>query len=248
MPPSLFIIPVISVPALALGITAYLYNHPLAASRTAAIRIYPSISPSCKTSKSLQTLVNPHNHIAVADSYSIRLSSSEICGRSDEEILATFTHGLFGGWVFSPERYAIRLLEKFGLRIVPMAFSKIPSPGPKIQHLSTDTLPPIHSLLFGGNFIVLDTSVSIKEERRPAAQAFVEIGYGHDRKHFVGMHRFEVCRDNMNGDEGVIIWYSSISCDPSVNKPVFPSWFFEFHKFYAFNLFRDGIAAVLEAI
>jgi hypothetical protein len=83
--------------------------------------------------------------------------------------------------------------------------------------------------------------------------SFIEIGFGDNRKGFAGMHRFEVSRvsnlSKAGGEEGedgaVELWYSSISCNPTVNKLPFPGWVFSFHKFYAQCLFKDGVVEVL---
>lgn len=57
------------------------------------------------------------------DSRSIKLLERDICGLSDEEILARFVKGFFGGWVFAPERGIIGVFEMMGRPMVPMAFS-----------------------------------------------------------------------------------------------------------------------------
>jgi hypothetical protein len=109
-------------------------------------------------------------------------------------------------------------------------------------------------MLFGGNFMVLD--VGLKSDADPSKgmdptleDSFVEVGFGDNRRRFAGLHRFEVSRDveKETGEyAGITICYSSISCHPTVNKPVFPKFLFGFHKFYAMCLFRDGIAEVLK--
>ena len=77
--------------------------------------------------------------------------------------------------------------------------------------------------------------------------SYIDIGFGDDKKAFAGFHRFEIIRDEIDKEEeGVTIWYSSMSCNPSVNRQVFPRVLFIFHRLYAMCLFRDGIARVLE--
>lgn len=78
-------------------------------------------------------------------------------------------------------------------------------------------------------------------DRAGNSPSCVEIGYGDDRKRFSGMHSFELIHEG----DGAIIWYSSVSCNPSINQRPFPDWLFAFHRWYARSLFRDGIAAVL---
>jgi len=94
--------------------------------------------------------------------------------------------------------------------------------------------------------MVLDSRLNTTEDEN-AVESFVEIAYGDDRKGFSGMHRFEVSR--MAADEGVIVGYSSFSCNPKDDMPIF-SWVStnlvaRFHCFYALSLFRDGIREVL---
>jgi hypothetical protein len=63
------------------------------------------------------------------------------------------------------------------------------------------------------------------------------------------MHRFEVSRsrdDDGKEDRGVVVSFSSLSCNPTVNKIPFLKWLFEFHKFYAQCFFSDGIRELLE--
>lgn len=122
--------------------------------------------------------------------------------------------------------------------------------GPILQspsELSPTTLPARHTLLFGGNFIVLDTH--IKSQSPPsdpksaaAEESYVEIGFGDDRTNFAGMHRFEL---SPTPENGVQISYSSVSVNPSFDKAPFPNSAFVFHKFYAQCLFRDAIREVL---
>jgi hypothetical protein len=133
----------------------------------------------------------------------------------------------------------------------------VPNNGPPILSpgdISRTSLPEKFTVLLGGNFIILDHYLnppsSAKEENQ--SPSFLEVGFGDDRKGFAGMHRFEVSRVSNStrteetGEDGAVeLCYSSISCNPTVNKLPFPAWVFEFHKFYAQCLFRDGVAEVL---
>ena len=89
--------------------------------------------------------------------------------------------------------------------------------------------------------------------------SYIDVGFGDDRSGFAGLHRFEVMRERDARDvkagneseeekEGVTVWYSSFSCNPLVNKTLSPPLLFEFHKFYAKTLFRDGIREVLRRV
>ncbi len=82
--------------------------------------------------------------------------------------------------------------------------------------------------------------------------SYIDVAFGDDRKTFAGCHRFEVLHRFEKGDEeeeedegGVEIVYSHLSCNPTVKEATFPKMIFDFHKFYAMQLFRDGIAEVL---
>jgi hypothetical protein len=112
----------VAVPTLTLSLAAYLIEHPLPSSKTRTILSRPTLSSSCTSSSSLR-LVNPRNHKAWADSYSIRLSSRDVGEADDEEILAKFVKGYFGGWIFAPENTLLSLLHAFDSQLFPVGFS-----------------------------------------------------------------------------------------------------------------------------
>lgn len=61
------------------------------------------------------TLLNPKKYPTEQDCFSLRISKRHLrAGLSDEEILARFTRGFFGGWIFTPERWFF-LLTRFTL-------------------------------------------------------------------------------------------------------------------------------------
>ena len=96
--------------------------------------------------------------------------------------------------------------------------------------------------------MLLDSALASEDEDRLThGQSYVEIGFGDNRKTFAGLHRFEVSRADDGEDDYLTIWYSSISCNPSVNETVLPHWVWKFHKWYAMVLFRDGIREVLKS-
>jgi hypothetical protein len=127
--------------------------------------------------------------------------------------------------------------------------------GPQILDpaaISPTQLPEKFTVLLNGNFMVFDKHVNSPHSSGEGNESlsFIEIGFGDNRKGFAGMHRFELSRNVEGGDgdekEGEVrLWYSSLSCNPTVNKLPFPSWIFGFHTFYAQCLFRDGIAEIL---
>lgn len=61
------------------------------------------------------TLLNPRKYPTEQDNFSLWISKRDLrAGISDEEILARFTRGFFGGWIFTPERWFF-LLTHFSL-------------------------------------------------------------------------------------------------------------------------------------
>lgn len=61
------------------------------------------------------TLLNPKRYPTEQDSFSLRIPKRDLrAGISDDEILARFARGFFGGWVFTLERWFF-LLTQFSL-------------------------------------------------------------------------------------------------------------------------------------
>lgn len=88
-----------------------------------ALRIRPSIAlppdlPIEKSDKVSErfsqsfavSVVNPNHHITIDDTHSVDVSIPDPV--SHEEALASLLVGFFGGWVFAPERLALRLTRK----------------------------------------------------------------------------------------------------------------------------------------
>ena len=117
-----FLLSTLTIPATALLIKAYLRNNPLLASRTRTITTADTLTTTTTLSPSIK-IVNPKDHIAIGDSRHIYLSAKDIGKLSDEEILARFLKGFFGGWIFTPERGLIGFLKGVGLKFVPVGFS-----------------------------------------------------------------------------------------------------------------------------
>jgi hypothetical protein len=77
------------------------------------------ISPDFTTSRSL-ALCNPQAKHGLNDTVSIRVPASALSAKSDEKILALFTKGFFGGWVFCFESVLLR----WGLwKVLPVGFT-----------------------------------------------------------------------------------------------------------------------------
>lgn len=92
--------------------------------------------------------------------------------------------------------------------------------GPELttpSDLARTKLPEQRTVLFHGNFLVLD--VQVKETDQDDG-SHIDIGFGDSRKRFSGTHRFEMTR--VGEERDVKIEYSTIACNPTENKNVFP--------------------------
>ncbi|PMD33845.1 hypothetical protein L207DRAFT_589399 [Hyaloscypha variabilis F] len=247
MPHRLLLLTTLALPAAgALLLQAYLHNAPLSAKKTSTISILPTLSPTALISPSHKT-INPRSltHNSATDSRYIILSHSEIRNLTDEQILSRFLRGFYNGWVFWLERGVIEAFRAVGRTMVRVGFTGLETNGREIlrpRDIGKERLPEKGTVLLGGNFVVLGKDVRA-EEKGPS---FVEIGFGDDRKGFAGFHRFEVERlREKEGEEGMRLWYSSISCHPREDRLPLPGWLYIFHNFYAQCLFRDGVREVL---
>ncbi|EEU39455.1 uncharacterized protein NECHADRAFT_70193 [Fusarium vanettenii 77-13-4] len=183
---------------------------------------FETIPESFEKSRSVSEIVNAGNHARVSDSRFIALDiPSQHHDVSDEVLLAKFVKGYFGGAVIGPERRTL-------------------------QTLGRNLLPSINTVLFGV-FQTLDSHLA-KEQVKDGVdrtESYVDFGFGSDKFWFGGVHRFAVVRSrNEEGEETVQVHCQSMSCNPSVNKPLRPSWMFAFHKAYADLLFRDGVSEI----
>lgn len=61
------------------------------------------------------TLLNPKGYRTEQDRFSVCLEGAAVAGLSEGEIVARFTRGFFGGWVFTPERWIFTLMRYSGL-------------------------------------------------------------------------------------------------------------------------------------
>lgn len=110
-----------------------------------------------------------------------------------------------------------------------------------MDDLDGDTLPALHTLLFGG-FLV----AHVELETHSLGQSFstVDVVFGSDQRQFAGVHRFALVRDDKK--PGVVrISLEHTSCNPTVNKALKPDFMIPVHNFYAQWLFRESVAQVL---
>ncbi|KAF1936284.1 hypothetical protein EJ02DRAFT_359508 [Clathrospora elynae] len=90
--------------------SVYMLRIQCSCSKVPSKRIFSStdVPASFKQSKAA-SIVNPKSHTPVSDTRHITLELPKQL--SDEEILALFLKGFFGGWVFRPERSVLRTLK-----------------------------------------------------------------------------------------------------------------------------------------
>lgn len=126
--PSLLV--TLSIPITGILIATYLHNRPLPLHKNRKLSTTYELSPSLKTFPRSLEIVNPRSHRWITDSCSITLLKSDItkCGDEkkevgDEEIMARFVRGFFGGWSFTPERGLIAALKSMGRKFIEAKFS-----------------------------------------------------------------------------------------------------------------------------
>ncbi|TRX92673.1 hypothetical protein FHL15_006347 [Xylaria flabelliformis] len=171
-------------------------------------------------------LINHMGHCTQQDSYSIRIPVHKLRpGITNEEILARFTYGCFGGWIFTPERLLLRVFkpqitnvsrtitEASGWEDSNNNYSALNDGGARphspaiwsLSALNRTILPQLGARLFG-NFQLFDRSVASPQERdqmhyfptpaHKADYAFAEFVAGSDQSVFAVSQRFDVIRQS----------------------------------------------------
>ncbi|KAG6354353.1 hypothetical protein INS49_004370 [Diaporthe citri] len=186
-------------------------------------------------------------------------------GLDNNEILARFTQGFFGGWIFSPERWVVLLLtdvpsETPGFDNVNLEESPIREVW-DLEALSAKAPPPSGSLLFG-NFLLAESvsnATTRRETEQPPAKpgpqgprdfASAEFVAGGSKTfELISSHRFEVAREHDREEKGgrdlVTVTFSHVSCKSVAGRP-YSTFFRLLHLVYARLLFANGIRAILE--
>ncbi|KAH8889098.1 hypothetical protein GQ53DRAFT_843162 [Thozetella sp. PMI_491] len=256
----------LSVP-IGLGVAFFVYQHvtPYREIQCNYLRATPGHEDGFPMS-----IANPRKTPTNQDSYSLRIPAWRLRpGLSDEEILARFTKGFFGRWIFTPERWLFLSTKLSITRQLTMPQEEtssstrgrttvISASTPEIWHLSSlsaSVVPPLGSLLFG-NFILLDSSAASVEERdamfpcsNPGSRpdcVFAEFTAGSASIEFISSHRFEITREK-TAEEGemVKITFSHVNCNPTGNASRIRSWMKSLHVLYSKLLFSDGVREVL---
>ncbi|CAK7234685.1 hypothetical protein SBRCBS47491_009032 [Sporothrix bragantina] len=204
--------------------------------------------------------VNPRHHTVATDCVSQTVSSRAVKGLSDEQILALFTSGFFGGFVFRAESWALNLL---GARFLPARYTTFrPTPEAlkvhRVSGISNKSLLPVGSLLFN-SFLLVDKHTKAASEKmcenshekqNETPSSYVDYCFGSDEARFAGCHRFRVTRlppagDNTGNEGQVRIDLEHFRCNPQENKPSWAEKIPMLHFVYAKMLFANGMQALL---
>ncbi|KAF1845097.1 uncharacterized protein K460DRAFT_405372 [Cucurbitaria berberidis CBS 394.84] len=213
----------------------------------------PQIPDALKQSKAALA-VNPNGHVTITDT---RFTTLELPNRlSDEQILARFVKGFFGGYVFGPESGVLRAVGKDLMRFERLKDIPVSSYIWAQSALSRETVPPLHSVLFGV-FRVADCHFqSPGDEKYPelsqgGSYSYIDVAFGSEKGPIAGVHRFSVTRDGRVKEDGgknesVTIEFAHVGCNPKENKPLKPDFVQTLHLWYAMLLFREGVAEVMK--
>lgn len=233
----------VAIPALLL--TKHFYNIYAATAPVPwrSITEVRSMPDSLRNSASVTTIINPRGHPSLDDTRFIDVSLPESASYlKDETVLAALLRGFFGGHVFAPERAVLKLA---GLELTNYPTPEGSSPPPAIwdsKRLDGDTLPALHTILFGA-FKVIHVELGTSSPQHSSST--IDLAFGSSKGQFGGVHRFTILRDGEK--PGVIrVALEHTSCNPTVNKPLKPDIMIPFHNFYAMWLFRESVAELVQ--
>ncbi|KAF2262392.1 hypothetical protein CC78DRAFT_618620 [Lojkania enalia] len=209
------------------------------ASRTAGPGLF-------RISRSTTSIINPQGNQTLESSRSITINVPRSV--SDEVLLAKFVKGFFGGYVFAPEATILWVLRANFVRFSELAKIDVPCRIWSGSELSGETLPPLHTVLFG-TFQIVDRKIHDQYRENyesSATPSYIDIAFGSDRSRFSGVHRFSISRDGTKDDDTIRIEFSDVVCNPSENRAPVPELMVAFHNKYAMLLFREAISNVIE--
>ncbi|QGA22081.1 hypothetical protein EYB26_009795 [Talaromyces marneffei] len=202
------------------------------------------IRPEFLTSSSFE-IVNPRNHITNTDKVVQVLPASAIADLSDETVLALFSAGFFGGFIFGIERF---LLNIGGHNILPSRYTDFERPPDAVTIWNKSDIPTTHLLPKGsslyGAFTLLDKYIATTPSEQDAS--YVDYGFGSDQYMFSGCHRFQITRlpSQPDVEPQVQMELLHFRCNPRENKPSIAEYIERFHYVYAKALFADGIQSL----
>ncbi|KAJ5490239.1 hypothetical protein N7453_011064 [Penicillium expansum] len=181
------------------------------------------VRPEFLASSAFQ-FVNPRHHVIATDNVTQTFPESVVAGLSDEEALALFTRGFFGGFVFGLERSVLRM---GGWNLLPARYTGFEGDPHASQIWNISELPPKSS--------------------SPYQQAsYVDYGFGSDEFTFAGCHRFQITRSPRIGAEPLVQFeLQHFRCNPQNNEPSVAEYIAWFHYVYAKSLFGNAVQSVL---
>ncbi|EED12351.1 hypothetical protein TSTA_004030 [Talaromyces stipitatus ATCC 10500] len=190
--------------------------------------------------------VNPRSHVTNTDKVVQVLPASAIAGLSDENVLALFSTGFFGGFIFGFERFILRI---GGYNILPSRYTGFERPSDAVTIWNKSDIPTTHLLPNGsnlfGSFTMLDKYIATNPSEQDAS--YVDYGFGSDESIFAGCHRFQITRlPTQSGAESQVqMELLHFRCNPQKNKPSIAEYIERFHYVYAKALFANGIQYVI---
>ncbi|KAI0177383.1 hypothetical protein BJ166DRAFT_21696 [Pestalotiopsis sp. NC0098] len=193
---------------------------------------------------------------------------------TDDEILARFNQGFFGGPAFTIERWLFcishlsltntsTILKALNASVKPSSSGFVVHPtqwSRDLSRLSPTSTPPVGSLFFG-NFLILDSSSLSHQQRQdilpeaagysPPSHPFIEWVARGDSVAIASSHRFEVIRQRTPAPSGemedsVKVIFSHVSCSPTTGREIWGGGLTTFHILYSKYLFSDGVRRVLQ--
>ncbi|EFE42171.1 hypothetical protein TRV_03085 [Trichophyton verrucosum HKI 0517] len=217
-----------------------------------------------------EALINPHGYAIVEDCLIARVKADTLVhstlfpGKnlplgqlSDEELLARFTRGFFGGIIFAAERF---ILASDTQPANPGL--SLPKNIWKATEIPKTTLLPLGSILFGA-FQVTHSHLVNKTRLNPtsegltkwksAEEKFSYIDFGFGNGNFAGCHRLSVHRnDSSKGinsitkcaddrDDMIEFRLSCFHCNPRGEESRLVTMLSGFHQVYARLLFTDAL-------
>ncbi|KUI64332.1 hypothetical protein VM1G_12067 [Cytospora mali] len=205
------------------------------------------------------SIMNPQHQKVFQHKLTLKISTAHVrSGITDDEVLALFTKGFFGGWVFTPERWLLSFtrlsLGDFeGLNVASELGCPYAQEIWETSSLSPKAIAPLGSLLFGNFFLADYRSATAQPQDvrnweysrgSPQAPTLAEfVAGGSEVFQLVSSHRFQVSQEE--GGDIFTVTFSHVSCNSRTGRQ-FSRPFQWLHLVYARLLFSDGIREVMK--
>ncbi|KAL2205035.1 hypothetical protein CC79DRAFT_1323779 [Sarocladium strictum] len=195
-----------------------------------------------RTSPTMRNIVNPrHYPESVMDT---RWATLKIpLQYTDEQVLAQFVRGFFGGIIFTPERLLANNVLPKVTQFAALEDTPVPIMARQRNQLPCEQLLPVNSRVVDlfqlTDFHVVDRAT----DTSGANESFVDFAFGSDNSTFAGAHRIYVSRAP-DDPEAVTIGLACIVVNPATGKNMVPPGTAVFHRIYAMLLFRDSLAEI----